>query len=164
MRSSAECPDGTADVPVRRRARHKRSTPYLPSWLTRPSEQEAIAHSRCRMILAVLSGQQTVKEVIEEQKICRALYYQLETRALRGMIRALNPMSSAAANDRQELKLAQARIRTLSEQLTALSQRKRSVERLLRLVLKSNRAPVNTARRGRRPKVSEAMMPGEDLP
>jgi transposase InsO family protein len=51
------------------------------------------------------------------------------------------------------------------EQTKLLTQRKRSLERLLRLVMKSSQVNVNTARRGRRPKaLSQWMMPGADSP
>jgi hypothetical protein len=44
-------------------------------------------------------------------------------------------------------------------------QRKRSLERLLRLMVKSSQVNVNTARKGRRPKaLSQWMMRGADLP
>lgn len=150
----------------RKRARRPaHSKAYLPKWLLNPNESQAIGHGRCLMILAVLSGQKTVKEVTEEQKICRTLYYQLESRALKGMVRALNPMTSEAASDRRELRQALRRIRALSLQLKLLTQRKRSVERLLRLVMKSSRVPLNTARRGRRPKaLAQWMMRGGDSP
>jgi hypothetical protein len=150
----------------RKRAAHpSRSRVYLPKWLLNPTDAQAIAHGRCLMILAVLSGQKTVKDAIEEQQICRTLYYQLESKALKGMVRALNPATSEAASDRRELKHAQARIRALTAQTKLLTQRKRSLERLLRLVLKSSQVNVNTARRGRRPKaLSQWMTHGADLP
>jgi hypothetical protein len=142
-----------------------RSKGYLPRWLLNPGTSQAIGHARCLMILSVLSGQKTVKEVIEEAKICRTLYYQLESKALQGMVRALNPMTSETASDRRELRRAQARIRTLNAQVKLLTQRKRSVERLLRLMVKSSQVPLNTARRGRRPKaLLQWMMRGADSP
>jgi hypothetical protein len=56
-------------------------------------------------------------------------------------------------------------VRLLSERVKALTQRKRSAERLLRLLIKSNQARVTTERRGRPRKVlSTATMPGGDLP
>lgn len=145
--------------------KRSRSTVYLPKWLLNPGEAQAIAHGRCLMILGVLSGHKSVKEAIEEQKICRALYYQLESKALRGMVQALNPTTSEWTSDRRELKRAQARVRTLSGQVKTLTQRRRSLERLLRLVLKSSRVQLNTARRGRRPKaLSQWMTHGADSP
>jgi len=164
--SSTTEPAASAPDEDRRRAAHpNRPRVYLPKWLLNPSDAQAIAHGRCLMILGVLSGQKSVKEAIEEQKICRTLYYQLESRALKGMVRALNPTTSESASDRRELKRAQARIRLLTAQTKLLMQRKRSLERLLRLVLKSSQVNVNTARRGRRPKaLSQWMTHGADLP
>ena len=166
MNSSTVEPAASAVDEDRKRAAHPtRSKVYLPQWLLNPGEAQAIAHGRCLMILAVLSGQKTVKEAIEEQKICRTLYYQLESKALRGMVRALNPTASEWTSDRRELKRAQARIRALTAQTKLLTQRKRSLERLLRLVLKSSRVQLNTARRGRRPKaLSQWMTHGADSP
>jgi hypothetical protein len=157
--------DASAPDEDRKRAAHpSRSRVYLPKWLLNPNEAQAIAHGRCLMILAVLSGQKTVKEVIEEQKICRTLYYQLESKALRGMVRALNPTTSEWTSDRRELKRAQARIRALTVHSKLLMQRKRSLERLLRLMVKSSQVQLNTARPGRRPKaLSQWMMHGADL-
>lgn len=165
MNSTAAPAASTPDEDRKRAAHPSRSRVYLPKWLLNPGDAEVIAHGRCLMILAVLSGQKTVKEAIEEQKICRTLYYQLESKALRGMVRALNPTTSEWTSDRRELKHAQARIRTLSAQVKLLMQRRRSLERLLRLVLKSSQVQLNTARRGRRPKaLSQWMMHGAELP
>jgi hypothetical protein len=159
-------PAASAPDEDRRRAAHpSRPRVYLPKWLLNPGDAQAIAHGRCLMILGVLSGQKTVQEAIEEQKICRALYYQLESKALKGMVRALNPATSEAASDRRELRRAQARIRALTAQTKLLMQRKRSLERLVRLVVKSSQVNVNTARRGRRPKaLSQWMTHGADWP
>lgn len=165
MNNTVQPAASAADEDRKRAAHPSRSKVYLPKWLLNPNEAQAIAHGRCLMILSVLSGQKTVKEAIEEQKICRTLYYKLESKALKGMVRALNPASSEAASDRRELKRAQARIRILTAQTKLLTQRKRSLERLLRLVLKSNQVQLNTARPGRRPKaLSQWMMHGADLP
>jgi hypothetical protein len=165
MNSNTEPAASALDEDRKRAAHPSRSKVYLPKWLLNPGEAQAIAHGRCLMILAVLSGQKTVKEAIEEQKICRTLYYQLESKALRGMVRALNPTTSEWTSDRRELRRAQARIRVLTAQVKALTQRKRSQERLLRLVLKSSQVQLNTARPGRRPKgLSQWMMRGADLP
>lgn len=165
MTNAAPPVDGVPDGIAQRRPRHSRNKPYLPTWLTRPGESRAVAQSRCVMILSVLSGHQTVGEAIEEAKICRALYYSLEMRALKGMMKALDPLRAGVADDRQELRVARRQIRSLQEQLKGVTQRKRSAERLLMLVMKSSRAPVNTGRRGRPPKaLAMRMMPGADLP
>ena len=117
------------------------------------------------MILAVLAGQKTVSEAIEEGKITRALYYQLEMKALHGMMAALDPVSVEPVNEREELTLARARLKAMGLQMKQLTQRKRSAERLLALVLKSNRAPLKSAHRGRPPKaLAMKTTPGGDLP
>jgi hypothetical protein len=60
---------------------------------------------------------------------------------------------------------AREQVRTLSERVKSLTQRKRSVERLLRLLIKSNSARVTTERRGRpRKALSTPTMPGGDWP
>lgn len=165
MNSPVEPAASVPDEDLKRVAHPMRAKAYVPRWLLNPGASQAIGHARCLMILSVLSGQKTVKEVIEEAKICRTLYYQLESKALQGMVRALNPMTGETASDRRELRRAQARIRTLNAQVKLLTQRKRSVERLLRLMVKSSQVPLNTARRGRRPKaLSEWMMRGADSP
>jgi hypothetical protein len=164
MSNSTE-PAASAAASSRNERRQKRQGVYLPKWLLQPDQAQAIAHGRCLMVLAVLSGQKTVKEAIGEQKICRTLYYQLESRALKGMVRALSPARSESGNERRELRRAQATVRRLRGQLTLVMQRKRSLERLLSMVLKTNRVSINTARRGRRPKaLSQWMMRGADSP
>jgi hypothetical protein len=120
------------------------------------------------MILSVLSGQKSVKEVIEQERVSRALYYQLEDRALQGMLCALSPRVQEVSSEHRQLAQARVQIRALSARVKLLTQRKRSAERLLRLLIKSNRARVTTARRGRPRKaltdLSMMMMPGADLP
>ena len=123
------------------------------------------AHGRCLLVRSVLSGQKSGSEAIAEQKIARALYYQLEDRALKGMVQALSPAKSAWASERRELCRAQARIREQSGRLALLTQRKRSLERLLAMVMKTSRVSLDTRRRGRPPKaLSRGMMRGADSP
>jgi hypothetical protein len=158
---SAAGPPGAKATRLQRRARTK---PYLPKWLKSPAGAQAMAHGRCLMLLAVLSGQKTVTEAIEEARISRALYYQLEVKALRGMIRALDPVPETSASEGQELRVARRRIKMMSLQIKLLTQRKRSAERLLRLVWKS-RTPLTSGRRGRPPaSLSRGTMPGADSP
>jgi len=93
------------------------------------------------------------------------LYYQLEDRGLQGMLRALSPRIEGVRSEHRELTEARAQIDTLRERVKSLTQRKRSAERLLRLLIKSNRARVTTERRGRpRKALSTPTMPGGDLP
>jgi hypothetical protein len=165
MKITRERADGAPGEKVRRPQRHRRTSHNLPLWLMQPAEQQAIAQRRCLMILSVLAGQKSVQEVIEEEKVSRALYYQLEDRGLAGMLKALSPRIEGVTSEHQELLHAQSQIRALREQVKGLTQRKRSAERLLRLLIKSNQARVTTERRGRpRKTLSTATMPGGDLP
>ena len=160
----SESAAGTPGGKVAKRRPRTRSHPYLPRYLKSPQAQAAMAHGRCLMMLAVLSGQKTVTQAIEEAKISRALYYQLELRALKGMMRALDPRPEGARSEWQELRQARRRVKTLSAQLRYLTQRKRSVERLLRMVMKSSRTPLSLGR-GRPPgSLSRRTMPGADSP
>ena len=103
--------------------------------------------------------------MIEQEKVSRALYYQLEDRALEGMLSALSPRVTEVSSEHRQLAQARVQIRALSARVKLLTQRKRSAERLLRLLIKSNQARVTTERRGRpRKALSTAMMPGGDLP
>jgi hypothetical protein len=145
--------------------RHRRNQHPLPLWLMEPMEQHRIAQARCLMILSVLSGQKSVKEVIAEARVSRTLYYQMEERALNGMMRALGPRVAEAPGEHRELREARTQVRLLSARVKSLTQRKRAAERLLRLLMKSNRASVTTERRGRpRKALSTATMCGGDLP
>ena len=165
MSSTPTAADGAPVDRVRKLQRHRRSQHNLPLWLMQPNESQAIARGRTLMILSVLAGQKSVKEVIEEQKVSRVFYYQLEDRALHGMLKALSPRMLGVSSEHRELILARAQIRALSARVKHLTQRKRSAERLLRLLIKSNRARVTTERRGRpRKALSTPTMPGGDLP
>src|SRR5262249_1356385 len=76
--------------PHRRKARRRTSRPRpTPSWLVKQSDIDEVARRRCLMILSVLSGERPVTEVVEEAKISRQTYYQLESRAVRAMLSAL---------------------------------------------------------------------------
>jgi hypothetical protein len=123
----------------------------IPNWLER-SELDAIARSRCLMVLSVLSGEKPVTDAIGAAKISRGTYYQLETRALRAMLAALNPLASSSETGAADLAAAAARIEALQGQVSRLEQDKRRTQRLLLLTRKSIRAPVTTGRPGRRPK------------
>lgn len=120
-----------------------------PSWLNHP-EFDAVARSRCLMLLSVLSGEKSVTEAIKEAKIYRPTYYQLETRALNAMLAALNPLAPRGGS--ADLSAAAARIEQLQRQVKHLEQEKRRTQRLLLLTRKSIRAPLTTGRRGRPPK------------
>jgi len=165
MKITRERVDGAQAEKARKPQRHRRTSHNLPLWLMQPAEQQAIAQRRTLMILSVLSGQKSVQEVIEAERVSRTFYYQLEDRGLQGMLSALSPRVEGVTSERRELKEAQEQLRAMSEQVKSLTQRRRSAERLLRLLIKSNQARVKTERRGRpRKPLSTAMMPGGDLP
>ena len=95
----------------------------------------AVAHSRCMMVLSVLSGEMPVTEAIAQAKISRGSYYQLETRALKAMLEALNPLASVQKHSVPDRSAT--RIRGLIERVQALEQDKRRMKRLLLLWRKS---------------------------
>jgi hypothetical protein len=150
MKITRERADGSAVEKVRKPQRHRRTSHNLPLWLMQPAEQQAIAQRRTLMILSVLAGQKSVQEVIEEERVSRTFYYQLEDRGLQGMLQALSPRIEGVTSEHRELAQAREQLRLLSERVKSLTQRKRSAERLLRLLIKSNQARVTT-------------MPGGDL-
>src|SRR2546423_3901723 len=72
-----------------RRRRH-RARP-VPGWLKEQQDLDEMAKRRTLMVLEVLSGQKPVTDAVEEAQISRPLYYQLETKAVRAMLAALQP-------------------------------------------------------------------------
>lgn len=138
-----------------KRQRKARSRP-VPRWLKNSNELDAIARSRCLLLLSVLSGETPVTEAIAAAKISRATYYKLETRALNAMLAAMNPLAGPAANGAADLSVAAGQIGMLQGKIGRLEQDKRRVERLLLLTRKSLKAPVSTGRRGRWPRAPEA--------
>jgi hypothetical protein len=131
----------------RPRKQRRRAT---PRWLKKSADLDAIARSRCLMVLSVLSGEKPVTQAIQEAKISRPTYYQMETRALNAMLTALNPRASSAQSGSPDLSAAAARIEQLQGQVKHLEQEKRRTQRLLLLTRKSMRWPLR--RRGRPPK------------
>jgi hypothetical protein len=165
MKITVERADGAQGAPAKKLQRHRRSHHQLPLWLMQPMEEQRIAQARCLMVLSVLSGQKSIQEAISEAKVSRVLYYQLEDRALNGMMMALGPRVREAPNEQQELARARVQVRHLTARVKWLVQRRRAAERLLRLMMKSNRTPVKIERRGRpRKALSTATMRGGDLP
>jgi polyhydroxyalkanoate synthesis regulator phasin len=133
------------------RPRKHRSRP-TPRWLQSSEGLEAVARARCLMVLSVLSGEKPVSDAIDEAKISRGTYYQMETRALNAMLAALSPLASAKEDGSTDLSVATARIGELEAQIQHLEQEKRRTQRLLLLTRKTIRSPVTTRRRGRPPK------------
>lgn len=90
---------------------------------------DEMARRRCLMILSVLSGTRPVSEVIEEAKISRGTYYQLEARAIKAMLQTLLPgaeTSGGGENLTHQLKL-------LEQKIARLEREKRRAERLVYL-------------------------------
>ena len=116
------------DTAVKKGARRKRRARPLPAWLMKRADLDAMAQRRCILILSVLSGEKPVSDAIEEAQISRQLYYDLESRALSGMLSALTPTSEGPGAP-----TAQGRIAELEQQVQRLEQEKRRAERLLML-------------------------------
>lgn len=129
---------GTADD-LRRKPRRR----PVPRWLAKSQDLDAIARSRCLLVLSVLSGEKAVTEAIAEAKISRPGYYALETRALRAMLTALNPLGGVKDDGTADLAGASCRIRELEQKTAKLEQDKRRAERLLLMTRKSlRRGPI----------------------
>jgi hypothetical protein len=133
-------------------ARRRHRARPIPRWLQSSQQLDAIARSRCLLLLSVLSGETPVTEAIARAKLSRGTYYKLETRALQAMLAAMNPLAGQAEDGRADLSLASARIGELEGKVKLLERDKRRSERLLLLTRKSLKAPVVTAHRGRWPR------------
>ena len=117
----------------RRRGGSRRHRPRTtPKWLLKSEQIDQIAQQRCLMVLSVLSGEMPVTDAIQAAGISRGTYYQLETRALNGMLRALLPGAREDGGDprpRRRIAELEAKVQRLeralrrSERLLALSQR-----------------------------------------
>src|SRR6185436_21119411 len=94
----------------------------VPKWIQDSAQLDAVARSRCLMVLSVLSGEKPVTDAIAQAKVSRATYYQLETRALNAMLVALNPLASASDTGALELSGAVSRIAGLQERVQRLEQ------------------------------------------
>lgn len=106
-----------------------------PKWLQDPARLDAVAHSRCMMVLSVLSGETSVSEAIAQAKISRGTYYQMETRAVKAMLAALNPINTASR--RAPPDLSATRIQALMERVRSLEQDKRRMKRLVLMAKKA---------------------------
>ncbi len=130
------------------RKRKPRSRP-TPRWLVKGQDLDLIAQRRCLLVLSVLSGERPVTEAIGEAKISRGFYYQLETRALMAMLRALTPGTEVDGSVDATLS---GRLAALEAQVRRLQQEKRRTERMLLLTRKLVKpGPVSTGA-GRPPK------------
>lgn len=141
-------------------ARRHRVRP-TPKWLLSSAEIDQVAKARCLMLLSVLSGEKPVTDAITEVGISRGTYYQLETRALEAMLRALG--REAAETPREEASGLR-RIAELERKLRRVEAAKRRAERLLlmtRRVVKGGvtlRGRTSSTRPGKSPsRVSKRM-------
>jgi hypothetical protein len=125
----------------------------VPKWLLK-GELDQVARERCLLILSVLSGEKPVTSAIEEARISRGRYYQLETRALSAMLRSLEP---AGSPEPQEEASPKKRIKVLEAKVKDLEQARRRAERLLlmtRRVMKGKERKTPWTRNGSGPSPS----------
>ena len=155
----------TSAKPKRRRLERKRG---IPRWLTGRTDLDQVAQRRTLLILSVLSGHTPVTTAITEHGISRPLYYQLETKGLVGMMRALVPGANAASSPDDATPMRQ--IGELEDKVRRLEQENRRLERLL-LLAKKILPPGPIAmpeKRGRKPRRSTnggpAPLPGSKRP
>src|SRR5438045_511937 len=117
MKRKRAATTGSTPKSDRRRAPRRRG---VPRWLTGRKDLDQVAQRRTLLILSVLSGHTPVTAAITEHGISRPLYYQLETKALVGMMRALAPGANAAANPDDATPMRQ--IVVLEEKVARLEQ------------------------------------------
>jgi hypothetical protein len=131
------------------RQRKHRARP-TPRFLKREeSDLDEVARRRCLMILSVLSGERPVTDVVEEAKMSRQTYYQLESRAVRAMLSALLPGGGESTSQAG----SQARrVEELEEKVKRLEQDKRRSDRLLYVTRQVVKPGPLTTGVGRQPK------------
>jgi hypothetical protein len=102
------------------------------------------------MILSVLSGETPVTEAIREAGISRGTYYQLETRALSAMLRALGPLATEESTENSPLR----QIAALERKVKELERSRRRTQRLLlmmRRVVQGKEKRIGSTRPGSAP-------------
>src|SRR6266851_5086499 len=109
---------------MRNGAKRRHRPRPTPKWLKQKEELDEIAQRRTLMILEVLSGQKPVTDAIEQAKISRGHYYQLEERALKAILTAMEPGTSPGRPPETTTRLLQ------------LEEDKRRLERLLSMTRK----------------------------
>lgn len=124
-------PTTSTTKPDRRRTPRRRG---VPRWLSGRKDLDQVAQRRTLLILSVLSGHTPVTTAIAEHGISRPLYYQLETKGLLGMMKALIPGSNSTTNPDDATPMQQ--IVELEEKVARLEQENRRLERLLLLAKK----------------------------
>jgi hypothetical protein len=101
------------------------------------------------LVLSVLSGEQPVTDAIEATGVSRQLYYQLEEKALKAMLRALGPSSDNSVDLSTSLA---AQLEAAQSRVEQLETEKRRAERLLLLTRKLLKPGPVTMGRGGRPR------------
>lgn len=135
-----------------KRASRKQRVRPTPRWLMEQQDLDEMARRRCLMILSALSGEKPVSELIVEAQMSRGTYYQLETRALTAMLKALTPGSPSEATS--ESAGWRKRIEELEKKVSHLEKEKRRAERLLQLTRSMVRAGKMTTGAGRKPAIT----------
>ena len=105
----------------------KGGTRPTPRWLMKREDLDDVARRRCLMVLSVRSGEVSVTEAIGAADISRQMYFDLEKRALSGMLAALVPGNEDSAAGRLE---------ELELKVVELERGKRRAEKLLELTRK----------------------------
>jgi hypothetical protein len=133
----------------RRRGGSRRHRPRTtPKWLLKSEEIDQIAQQRCLMVLSVLSGETPVTDAIKTAGMSRGTYYQLETRALSAMLRALGPLASAEGVETSPVR----QIAALEAKVKELERAGRRSQRLLlmtRRVIESGERRIGSTKPGK---------------
>ena len=116
----------------------------MPRWLKKKGELDEIAQRRTLMVLEVLSGEKPVTDAVEEAQISRGFYYQLEERALKAILAAMEPGAQPGRPVEVTTKILQ-----LEERVKELEMDKRRLERLMSMTKKVLRPRPLTTGRGR---------------
>jgi hypothetical protein len=139
-----------------------------PKWIMTSADLDKVAQQRCLLVLSVLSGETPVTEAIAQAGISRAAYYQLETRALSAMLRALGPLAEPEGTESSPLK----QIAALEAKVKDLERSRRRTQRLLLMTrrvvegkekrigsIRAGNAPSPGSRRKKRPKAAPPSRP-----
>jgi len=145
-------PDSPSGPPSKK---HRHRPRPMPKWLLLQQDLDQVARRRCLMMLSVLSGEKPVTDAITEAGISRGLYYQLEEKALRAMLRAMAPGAQESGDGTPGADGMAKHLTALEEKVSRLEAEKRRLERLLYVTRKVlPPGPVKSNNRGRRPKVT----------
>lgn len=115
------------------------------------------------MVLSVLSGETPVTEAIQTAGISRGTYYQLETRALLAMLRALGPLGSVEGLETSPRR----QVAALEAKVKQLEQAGRRWQRLLlmtRRVIEAREKKTSSTRTGKAPSRSSRKKPTPPRP